>query len=96
MSTGNEFWVIEFLNNEGNMIGYLANIIRAEGGGIDTYWTANIHKALQYSNATSAQTDLDGAIDHAIGDLSKFCKVREHAWILSAGNSLREGVGGEL
>ena len=76
-----EFWVIEYLNNEGNMIGYLADVRRADGGGLDTYWTTNIHHALTFHSKMSAQNTLDNEVDHAIGDRSRFCKVREHSWI---------------
>jgi hypothetical protein len=76
-----EFWVIEYLNDEGNMIGYLEDVRRADGGGLDTYWTKDIYKALPFSSESSAQNELDGSVDHAIGDRSRFCKVRQHAWI---------------
>jgi len=72
------FFVVEMMNEKGNSVGYLKDVLRDDG--IDTEWTVDIHRAIQFDTQKEAQDILDGPIDHALGGKAKNCAVREHAW----------------
>jgi hypothetical protein len=75
------FWVIELLNKEGNMVAYLEDVVHADDGFPDTYWTQDIHKALKWSSESEAQGTIDGTLDHVSRGYHKSCKAREHVWM---------------
>jgi DNA-binding NtrC family response regulator len=76
----NTFWVIEILEDNGNLKAYLSDVITDNDYAV--VMTKNIHKAIQFTREGDGQMILDdSAFRHAFaGRLDQF-KVREHAWM---------------